>query len=153
MMTIIRAAAEASVAAVLLYLSVYDVRHLKVPDRALCVLLAPVLFLVAAEAAAGETASVLSAAAGGAAGFGLLLLSSVLTKGGIGGGDIKLAGILGLCLGLPGTLVMLLAASAAAAVSCLILKIRHREGSGRIPFVPFLSAGFILPALAALLPA
>lgn len=80
--------------------------------------------------------------AGGAAGFGLLLLTAVLSKGGMGGGDIKLYGVVGLVLGLSGMLLSLFLAAfigLLAGIAGMMMK-----GWGRkteVPFGPFIAAG------------
>lgn len=84
--------------------------------------------------------------AGALLGGGLLLLVSLLTKGGFGGGDIKLMAGLGLFYGLIGTVTVLFIAVLAALFAGLALRRKRKEY--RLPFAPFLllgcfAAGFI----------
>ncbi len=63
-------------------------------------------------------------------------------KEGLGGGDVKLAGVAGLLLGWERLLLGLLIATVPATVVLLILS-RGREGESRqFPFAPFLVVGF-----------
>lgn len=79
---------------------------------------------------------------GGLLGGGLLLIVAVASKGGMGGGDIKLAAALGLWLGWEFTLLTLLLAfvfGGAGGVVLLLLKLKNRKDL--IPFGPFLALG------------
>jgi leader peptidase (prepilin peptidase) / N-methyltransferase len=83
------------------------------------------------------------------ASFGLLLVAALAYPGGMGMGDVKLAGVIGLYLGAaaaPALLgALLLGSVVGAAVVC-------REGLGArkkgLPFAPFLAAGGLLGLLA-----
>ena len=89
----------------------------------------------------------LSHVIGGVAGFALFYLIAVVFekicgKEGLGGGDIKLAGVVGLLLGWERLLLGLIVATVPAAVIMLILT-RGKEGESRqFPFAPFLVLGF-----------
>ncbi len=82
---------------------------------------------------------VVNAAIGGAVGFALLFLVALISRGGMGGGDIKLAGFLGLTTGFPLILVAIFFAvviGGLLSAILLLLKVRGRKQS--IPFGPFL---------------
>ena len=89
----------------------------------------------------------LSHVIGGVAGFSVFFLVSwgfekLCKKEGLGGGDVKLAGVVGLLLGWERLLLGLLIATVPATVVLLILS-RGREGESRqFPFAPFLVVGF-----------
>ncbi len=71
---------------------------------------------------------------------GFLLGAALLTRGGMGGGDIKLAGLIGSFLGLSGSILTLVLASVLGsiwAVYLLVLKKADRKTA--IKFGPFLS--------------
>ena len=85
------------------------------------------------------------AAFGFAAGFGIFFLLAVAVPGGMGGGDIKLMGMLGLFLGLKAVLITIFLGSFIGAVFGIAGKLFFGKGS-KIPFGPYLVAG----ALAAL---
>jgi len=78
----------------------------------------------------------------GSVGFaGLLWAAAVLSKGGMGGGDVKLAAVIGAFLGIEGSGITLLLASLAGCVTAIHLLIRgrcHRKTS--LPFGPYLAS-------------
>jgi len=82
---------------------------------------------------------------GALVGFGVLYLIAVVSKGGMGGGDIKLFFVLGLVLGTINTLVTLfLAALIGSIVGIILLK---KTGKGRktpIPFGPSIAIAAII---------
>jgi leader peptidase (prepilin peptidase)/N-methyltransferase len=65
---------------------------------------------------------------------------------GVGGGDVKLAALLGAVTGVPDVLSVLLVAVAGGAVAALTLAFMRRS-SGAIPYGPFLAAGTVLALL------
>ena len=82
---------------------------------------------------------------GALAGSGLLGLIYVLSKGGMGFGDVKYAGVLGLWTGIPGVIVTLYLAFLIGGTAAFILCITHKAVmKSRIPFGPCLSAGAVL---------
>jgi leader peptidase (prepilin peptidase)/N-methyltransferase len=87
------------------------------------------------------------AAAGGA--FGALLLVALLYPGGMGMGDVKLAGVMGLYLGIA-VLPALLTAFFMGSVVGGAIMLRHgsRARKRALPFAPFLAAGSLLGLLA-----
>jgi len=83
---------------------------------------------------------VLSALLGGAIGFSLLLVPYLVSRGGMGGGDVKLAGLIGLATGFPHVLLALaLAIVAAGLLAITLLALRRRTRKQAIPFGPFLA--------------
>lgn len=89
----------------------------------------------------------LSHVIGVASGFALFYLISwgfekLCGKEGLGGGDVKLAGVVGLLLGWERFLLGLLLATIPAAVIMLILSKGKRGESRQFPFAPFLVVGF-----------
>ena len=82
---------------------------------------------------------------GAVIGFGVLLLIGILSKGGMGGGDIKLFFVIGLVLGTLQTLLTLfLAAVIGTVVGVIVLK---QKGQGRktpIPFGPSIAMAAII---------
>lgn len=82
---------------------------------------------------------------GALVGFGVLYMIAVLSKGGMGGGDIKLFFVIGLVLGTVYTLLTLFVASVIGAViGVIILK---RSGQGRktpIPFGPSIAMAAVI---------
>lgn len=75
-------------------------------------------------------------------GGGVLLLVSIVSKGGMGGGDIKLNAAVGAYLGWKSALLTLFLGSLIGAVVGLI--VLKKTGSRKIPFGPFLSIGAMI---------
>jgi leader peptidase (prepilin peptidase) / N-methyltransferase len=130
----IDAAVFAGVVAVLVLLSVIDVRRRIVPDR--IVLPAAALVLAARTLAHPSPVWFL---AGLATAVFLLVLGA---RGGIGMGDVKLGLLLGFAAG-RGVLLALPLAFLVAAIPALVLFGRHGRGARgmAIPLVPFLALG------------
>lgn len=85
---------------------------------------------------------------GGGLGFGLFYLVYCFSRGGMGGGDVRLAGMLGLALGWRKLLLALLVAFVAGAVvSVLLLLLKRVTRKDPMPFGPFLAAGGYVAAL------
>ena len=79
------------------------------------------------------------------AGFGVLFLLSAISRGGIGGGDIKLAAVMGFWLGSGGILYALFIGALAGSITGLaliLMGIKKRKEA--IPFGPFLIMGFLM---------
>ncbi len=82
---------------------------------------------------------------GGILGFTFFLIVALIKPGGMGWGDVKLAGLIGLVTGLPGVLVALfigIVIGGLVAIASLLLKIKKRKDV--IPFGAFLSLGPIV---------
>ena len=76
---------------------------------------------------------------GGAVGFASMLLIFVISRGGMGGGDVKLSAAVGLWLGVEGTLLFLLLAFIMGGVLSLLLLVSGVKSKGdAVPFGPFL---------------
>lgn len=82
---------------------------------------------------------------GAVVGFGLLFLIAVVSKGGMGGGDIKLFGVIGIVLGLTNTLLTFFFAALLGSVIGMIgLLAKKVKRKNPIPFGPFIAAGALL---------
>lgn len=102
------------------------------------------VLLTAASAATGDVASLLRAALGMLV-LGALYLALALISGGMGFGDVKLAGVLGLFLGWLGWDVLIVGSIAAFILGgiygvVLLVTGRVRRGSS-VPFGPWMLAG------------
>ncbi|MGQ0548858.1 MAG: prepilin peptidase [Armatimonadota bacterium] len=87
---------------------------------------------------------VLNAALAGLGAAALILAIVVLSRGGMGGGDVKLAALMGVFLGWPSIAVALfLAFLAGGVVGLLLLALRLRGRKDAIPFGPALAAGAV----------
>jgi leader peptidase (prepilin peptidase) / N-methyltransferase len=139
------ALADASLLALLLAVSVADLRARLVPNRAVAV----ATLIIVPMAAALEPASLpeRGLAALGAGGF--LLAAALIRPSAMGLGDVKLAGVLGLYLG-RGVAAALLVAFVSGSLLGLALIARHgwAARSRAIPFAPFLSLGALVVLVA-----
>lgn len=82
---------------------------------------------------------------GAVVGFGLLLLIAVISKGGMGGGDIKLFAVLGIVLGGKLVLFAFFMATLFGAVFGIIgLLIKKVERGKPMPFGPYIAMGAIV---------
>ena len=85
-------------------------------------------------------------AAAGAGAFFLLI--AIVSRGGMGGGDIKLAAMMGAFLGWPQIAVALLFAfTLGAAVGLFLIVLKRRSRKDPIPFGPALAAGGVIALL------
>lgn len=77
-----------------------------------------------------------------------LLLVAIISKGGMGGGDIKLMAAAGIFLGWKGILLALVSGSLVGAIVSIILMIAGKKSrKDMIPFGPFLCMGILFAAL------
>jgi len=138
---------EAAFTVFLVGISVHDIRRHIFKNHVLLWMLpfaagrAVVNSIIAISGGAVWYHPILSHIGGGIFAF-LLFLIVAMILGGIGGGDIKLAGVLGLAAGfleiVTALILGLVAASIAALIQAYIYKTRHIY----TPLAPFLSAGF-----------
>jgi leader peptidase (prepilin peptidase)/N-methyltransferase len=132
---------DASLVALLGVVTVSDLRTRLVPDTALLASLAVALPLTLLSDPGGVPERL--AAGVGAAGF--LLAAVLIRPDGMGLGDVKLAGVLGVYLGVA-VIEAMVVAFAAASVAGLVLLARHGWAARRstIPFAPFLALGALV---------
>ncbi|MCH5185836.1 MAG: prepilin peptidase [Oscillospiraceae bacterium] len=85
------------------------------------------------------TDRILNALIGALAGGGIFWLIAVVTRGNMGGGDIKLMAALGILFGLKGTaMVFLLAFVIGSVVSLIIVRVKKGGRKTAVPFGPFI---------------
>jgi leader peptidase (prepilin peptidase)/N-methyltransferase len=84
----------------------------------------------------------ISSLGGGALGFILFLLIVIITGGGMGMGDVKLAAFIGLALGFPKIIVALFLSILLGGIVAILLLISGKKGRKQaVPFGPFMSIG------------
>lgn len=132
--------------------SAVDLERFIVPNRIVYPalgLIAPLL--VVAAAVEGEWGSLGRAAVGGAVGFGALFAIHLVSPRGMGFGDVRLAGLLGVVVGWLGVAHVLLALFlgflSGSLVSVGLVATRLRTRKDRVPFGPFLVLGAVLAIL------
>ena len=131
--------------AILIAIAGIDLEHRIVPNR----IVAPAAVWAIGAAALVASDDLPELAIAGAAAFLLLLVAAVAYPAGMGMGDVKLAGTMGLYLGASVAPALLAAFATGALVGVGIMA---REGAaGRkmgVPFAPFLALGGLLGVLA-----
>jgi prepilin signal peptidase PulO-like enzyme (type II secretory pathway) len=89
-----------------------------------------------------------SAALGGVIGFVIFLLIAVVSRGGMGWGDVKLAALIGLATGFPLVfLAIIMAAILGGIVAVALLAAKKRGRRAMIPFGPFLAVAAMVTLL------
>jgi len=138
--------------AALLAISVIDLDHFIIPNRIVYPTLAltgPLLALAAL--ATGRWGDLAHAAIGGAAGFGLLFVIHLVSPRGMGFGDVRLAGVIGVMLGWLGlryvALGLFLGFLLASVVGIGLIISRLKTRKDAVPFGPFLAGGAVLAVL------
>ena len=128
----------------LLLVSAYDAIYGLIFNRLLLPMGCMALFF-----AVGKGEAPLAVAASGAVlGFLLLFGLRVLSRGGIGGGDVKLVFVLGFWLGAEGVLLTLFAAFFLGGLAAAFLLAFHQaDADAKIAFGPFLSFGAYISLL------
>lgn len=127
---------------ILFGLALFDIRRRRVPNVALAFFIPFALvsiYLMCQHRSVGE--SILYAVAGFLAGGLIPLVAALATKGGIGGGDIKLCALLGIITGPYGILLILFLATLLAMVAGGIKCFLFRMKAEKLAFVPCLSIG------------
>ena len=131
-------AAALLLSALLVAITFIDIDHQIILDGMLIVLGAGGLVLQLWTGAVGFFSMLAGALAGG----GLLLLLAIVSRGGMGGGDVKLAFALGFWLGWQGVLLgLFIGFVLGGAGSVLLILLRLRGRKDYIPFGPFIAAG------------
>lgn len=140
------AVAFAYLAVISILLSVVDIREHRLPNRLVLPSYAVAsTLLITAAVLAADPERLLRAAAGMAILFAFYLGVRLASPSSIGGGDVKLAGLLGLYLGWLGWGELVLGAAAAFLIggvhAAILLLARRANRRTRIPFGPAMIAG------------
>ena len=132
---------DASLVLLLGVVTVSDLRSRLVPD----VPLLACLVLAVGVCALSDPAGLPEKLGAGLGAAGLLLAAALIRPDGMGLGDVKLAGVLGVYLGAAVIEAMLVAFAAGSAAGAFLLARHGWEARGRtIPFAPFLALGALV---------
>lgn len=124
----------------LILISSIDLEHKFISDEVLCVF-AMLSVLLTTFLPAGVIDRLLASLLGG----GIMLLLAILTRGGIGGGDIKLMFVLGLWQGMHNLLVIFVVGFISGGIVSLILLICGlKKRQDRIAYGPYFALGAVL---------
>lgn len=131
------------------WLIVIDARTHRLPDRIVLPTLAALAVLVVVDAAVTGRSDALVRAA-----VGMLILGCfyavlrLISRSGMGGGDVKLAAVIGLVLGWHGWQALVVGAASAFVLGALyaltLIVLRRADGSTRIAFGPWMIAGALI---------
>jgi len=146
---------------IFIFFGAYDVMYREVPDKIslpLIVILIVVNLILFSKTSASNSSlellgfikiSPLSNLASGFAAAAFIAVLVILTGGkGMGGGDMRIAALIGLISGWKGTIVSFYLAFIVGSIVGLIMAARIGKIKGvKLPFVPFLSLGVILSFL------
>ena len=133
-------------AGLLVPIALIDLDHRIIPNRLTAVGAVAALAIGAATDLDGVPQQLVAGAAAG----GFLLLAALARPGGMGMGDVKLAGMLGLFLGREVAVALLVALLAGTLVGVVVMARRGMQEGRRtaIPFGPFLALGGFVALLA-----
>jgi len=125
---------------VLAFLAVKDLEEQRIPN----VIVLPAAAVMLVAVAVLEPDHLLEAVLAAVAAAAFLFVPSLLTKGGVGMGDVKLALLLGAALG-RGVVTALLLGCLCASVAGITLLVRHGSGARKtaVAFAPFLVLGAV----------
>jgi len=135
----------------LLFIALYDAKYHKIRNTALlalflwCLVSIPVTIHVLPSVPLFYM--VFRCFFGFITGFFLLLFISITTNGSIGGGDIKLVGLIGFLYGAVSMLIILLIACCIALLHSLLCRLFKRKKMENIPFAPYLFLGCSISTL------
>ncbi len=125
----------------LVIITVSDIAYMLIPDKVLLPIGALLLVLRLFIPLDPWWDSLLGAALG----FGILLLIAIVSKGGMGGGDIKLFFVIGLVLGVSGTFMTLFFASLIGSIAGIImLRIKNEGRKTPVPFGPSIALAAVI---------
>jgi leader peptidase (prepilin peptidase)/N-methyltransferase len=132
--------------ALLVPIALIDLDHRIIPNRLTALGALAALAIGAATDLGGVPQQLIA----GAAATAFLLLPALARPGGMGMGDVKLAGMLGLFLGREVTVALLVALLAGTAVGIAVIARKGAQEGRRtaIPFGPFLALGGVVALLA-----
>lgn len=122
----------------LLAVAIIDLEHRRVLNRMLVAALPVVLLVILTTGMPGF----LNAIYGAAIGFGVFLLAALLKPGGMGMGDVKLAGLIGLATGVAGVSLSIVVGIIAGGVVALALLVYRRfDRRTTYAYAPYLVLG------------
>lgn len=131
-----------------IWLIVIDARTHRLPNRIVLPVGAGLLGLVGIEALAAGDASALVRALAGLVILGGFYAVLNLAGGGVGGGDVKLAAVIGLVLAWHGWQTLIIGAAAAFVLGAVyalgLMALRRAHRSTRIAFGPWMIVGAVV---------
>lgn len=137
-------ALAASAGAALYTLAAFDLRHTVIPNS----LVYPMLALALLVSPVWPDRGVVEALSGGFGALAVALAVRALSRARLGGGDVKMAALVGVVVGSPGVpAAALVTAITGGAAAAALLILRRTEWSARLPYGPFLAVGGVAALL------
>jgi leader peptidase (prepilin peptidase)/N-methyltransferase len=126
---------------VLIVISLIDMEHYIIPDKIIVFAMsAGIVFIIFTH-----EPPIVSALMGLGSALFFLLALAFASRGGVGGGDIKLAAVIGMCLGWPaGLFAVLLGCLLAGVVGLILVLTKVKSMKDVIPFGPYLAAATLI---------
>lgn len=124
-----------------LVISQIDLEHYIIPNRLVIILLLTgIMYHILVQ-----DLTILNRFFGLVLGFTVPFLMAIISRGGMGGGDIKLMAAIGWWLGFPGVLYALfVGALTGSIIGVILIALRLKKRKDPIPFGPFLVLGFLM---------
>jgi leader peptidase (prepilin peptidase)/N-methyltransferase len=132
----------------LVFLAAFDIATRRVPNR----VTAPAAAVVTLLRVAFVHSALVEMFVAGAVAFAVFLLLAVLSRGGFGMGDVKLAGLLGLLLGTAAVPALFLGVIAGGIASAAVLMTHRGERGHTIAYAPYLCFGGAIAIVAFAVP-
>jgi leader peptidase (prepilin peptidase) / N-methyltransferase len=136
---------------IFIVIALIDLRHQLIlnkivyPSLIAALIIAPFFIKTGTVHSSIASYGIVNALIGGAVGFFFLLIPALVTRGGMGFGDVKMAALIGLATGFGEVLVAVLGGvilGGLTAIFLLVFRLKKRKEA--IPFGPFLSIGAIV---------
>ena len=125
----------------LVIITVSDIAYMLIPDKVLL----PFTVVLSICRVFSPLDPWWDAIVGAAVGFGILFIIAFVSKGGMGGGDIKLFFVIGLVLGFKLTIVALFMSAVIGLVAGVVQLMWQKKGRKQpIPFGPWIAVGSVL---------
>jgi leader peptidase (prepilin peptidase)/N-methyltransferase len=138
-------ALELPFAAMLIVVAAIDLEHRIVPNK----ILLPAAIYAVGVSPLVRSGDLVELGIAGAAAFGFMLAAALAYPAGMGMGDVKLAGVMGLYLGLSVIPALLIAFAAGSVIGIALIA---RDGAGArkrgVPFAPFMALGGLVALVA-----
>ena len=131
---------------ILLVISFIDFKFQIIPDSLnIFILIFAIIYKLLQFILYGISPNILNSILGLLISGGLFLLIAIISKGGMGGGDIKLIGVLGFILGIKFSLLnIFLSFILGAIISIFLLLFKIKGRKDPIPFGPFICIAFMI---------
>lgn len=131
---------------ILIIITVIDLQHMIIPDSlVIAIFIFTIIYKLLNYILYRQSPELINSILGLVLSVLLFLLIIIISKGGMGGGDATLIGVLGFILGIKGIFLAIFLSfilGAIISIFLLIMKIKNRKDP--IPFGPFIILGFLI---------